>query len=148
MTDPGILNKIKANNEYRFTTGEYVGVGVIFHTGNINYTVMATAIDRLGIAELGRLRKILLYSGLVGVFITLLVGHFFSTGLLRPPSQINKEMNDISLQNISKRVEINNKKDELNELAQTFNNLLDRLEVSINNQSRLFPMPHTGYLLR
>jgi two-component system sensor histidine kinase ArlS len=136
LTDPGILNKIRASNEYRFTAGEYVGVGVIYHSGNINYTVMATAIDRLGIAELSRLRKILLYSGLVGVFITLLVGYFFSTGLLRPLSRINKEMNDISLQNISKRVEVNNKKDELNELAQTFNNLLDRLEVSINNQSR------------
>jgi len=134
--DPAILSKAKENGEYRFTINDYLGVCAIYQSHQKKYTVLASAVDRIGINELNQLKKILFTSGLVGVFITLLAGYFFSINLLKPLSRINREMNDISLQNISKRVEVNNKKDELNELAFTFNNLLDRLEISINNQSR------------
>jgi two-component system, OmpR family, sensor histidine kinase ArlS len=134
--DPVLLNKIRQNKEYRFTDSDYEGVGVIYNDGKNNYVVLATAIDRTGISELSQLKRILFFSGIVGIFITMLAGYFFSINLLRPLSRINREMNDISLQNISKRIEVNNRKDELNELASTFNNLLDRLEVSINNQKR------------
>ena len=134
--DSLILNKARLNGEYRFTIGEYQGVSAIYKTRNKTYTVLATAIDKFGNSELSQLKRILIISGLVGIFITLLVGYFFSINLLKPLTRINREMNAISLQNISKRVEVNNKKDELNELAVTFNNLLDRLEISINNQTR------------
>ena len=43
-------------------------------------------------------------------------------------------MNEISFQNISQRIATSNRKDELNQLAQTFNSLLERLETSFNNQ--------------
>jgi two-component system, OmpR family, sensor histidine kinase ArlS len=135
-TDPSLFDKIRNNKEYRFTENENEGVGVVYSDKQNNYIILATAIDKTGIAELKQLKKILLLSGLVGIVITLLVGYFFSINLLRPLIRINREMNDISVQNISKRIEVNIKKDELNELAVTFNSLLERLEVSINNQKR------------
>lgn len=135
-TDPSLFDKIRKNKEYRFTEDKNEGVGIVYSDQQNSYIILATAIDKIGIAELNQLKKILLLSGLVGILITLLVGYFFSINLLRPLIRINKEMNDISVQNISKRIEVNSKKDELNELAITFNSLLDRLEVSINNQKR------------
>jgi len=135
-TDPSLFDKIRKNKEYRFTETGNEGVGVVYNDQQNSYVILATAIDKTGIAELKQLKKILFLSGLVGILITLLVGYFFSINLLQPLIRINREMNDISLQNISKRIEVNNKKDELNELAITFNNLLDRLEISINNQTR------------
>jgi signal transduction histidine kinase len=95
---------------------------------------VATAIDRAGLSTLSDLKKILLLSGLAGILITMLIGYFFSINLLRPLTRINTEMNEISFQNISRRIATSNKKDELNELAKTFNSLLERLETSFNNQ--------------
>jgi len=129
-----MLEKIRKDKEYRFSVGEYEGIGTIYNEQINNYVVVATAIDRTGKNALEQLKRILLFSGLAGVAITMLIGYFFSINLLRPLANINNEMNEISFQNISRRITTSNKKDELNELATTFNNLLERLEGSFNNQ--------------
>lgn len=136
LPDEALLNKIRLDGEYRFAVNEYEGVGVLYTGGLNRYVVLATAIDRIGKNQLRQLQRILLTSGLVGIVITLLAGYFFSINLLRPLTRLNREMNEISSRNLSQRVPANNNKDELNELAATFNSLLDRLEVSFNNQKR------------
>lgn len=132
--DTAMLNKIRSKIDYRFSEGEYDGVGAIYHEKISDYVIVATAKDRVGREALSQLKKILLLSGLAGIIITMLIGYFFSINLLRPLSRINTEMNDISFQNISNRIATTNTRDELNELANTFNRLLERLETSFNNQ--------------
>ena len=129
-----VLEKIRNEGEYSFSIGEYDGIGTIYKEGNNNYVIVATAIDRVGRNSLSQLKKILLSSGLAGIIITMLVGYFFSIRLVRPLVRINTEMNEISFQNISRRIATSNNKDELNELAKNFNSLLERLEASFNNQ--------------
>jgi signal transduction histidine kinase len=129
-----ILNEIRKDKEYRFSIGSHEGVGTVYQDGTNSYTVVATAIDRTGINSLQQLKKILLLSGLIGIAITMLIGYYFSINLLRPLTQIIHEMNEISFQNISQRIATSNRKDELNQLVQTFNSLLERLETSFNNQ--------------
>ena len=129
-----MIDRIRKEKEYRFSVGKYEGVGIIYHEGTNNYVVIATAFDQTGRNALQQLERILLLSGVAGVLITMLVGYFFSIKLLRPLAQINTEMNEISFQNISHRIAVTNKKDELNQLAITFNSLLERLETSFNNQ--------------
>lgn len=136
MPDAAMLDRIRLKGEYRFNKNEYEGIGVMY-TGQVNrYTVLATAIDRIGKNQLRQLRRILLISGLVGIAITLLTGYFFSINLLRPLTRMNREMNEISSHSLSRRIPADNNKDELDELAATFNSLLDRLEISFNNQKR------------
>ena len=130
---PNLLEKIRKDEEYRFSNGAYEGVGVIYDD-KVNYVVVATAIDRTGRNALEQLKRILLLSGLAGIIITMLIGYYFSINLLRPLGQIIREMNEISLQNISQRIVTSKRKDELNQLVQTFNSLLERLENSFNNQ--------------
>ena len=134
--DSLLLDKIRTNGEYRFTANDFDGVGVMYRDKFNHYIVLATAIDKSGKKELQQLRRILLFTGLIGMIITLLAGYFFSINLLRPLSGMNREMKEISHQNLSRRIQMNSKNDELGELAATFNNLLDRLEVSFNNQKR------------
>lgn len=131
---PDILNEIRQDKEYRFSVGKYEGVGTIYYEGTDTYVVVATAIDRTGINALEQLKRILLLSGLAGIVITMLIGYYFSINLLRPLAQIITEMNEISFQNISQRIATSKRKDELNQLVQTFNSLLERLEASFNNQ--------------
>ena len=129
-----MLDKIRKDKEYHFSVGDFEGVGTIYNEGPDNYVVVATAIDRTGRNALDQLKRILLLSGLVGIIITMLIGYYFSINLLRPLSRIITEMNEISFQNISQRIATSNRKDELNQLAKTFNSLLERLETSFNNQ--------------
>ncbi|TAL46700.1 MAG: HAMP domain-containing histidine kinase [Chitinophagaceae bacterium] len=134
--DTSLLNKIRLHGQFRFSAGEYESIGVVYKGQLNHYVVLATAIDRIGRNQLSQLKRILLLSGLVGILITMLAGYFFSINILRPLTRINRDMNEISFQNISRRIITDNKKDEMSELVNTFNNLLDRLEASFNNQKR------------
>ena len=132
--DTSLLNKVRKKKELHFSEKNYDGVGAIYNEKETDYVIVATALDRVGLTALSQLRRILLLSGLGGIIITMLIGYAFSINLLRPLNRIIKEMNEISFQNISKRIATSNQKDELNELAKTFNSLLERLETSFNNQ--------------
>jgi len=73
---------------------------------------------------------------LVGMVISLLAGHFFSSQLLKPVAAIIRAVNDISSHNLSHRIKAGASQDELNQLANTFNDLLDRLQEYFNAQRR------------
>lgn len=132
--DTSLLGTIRKKKEFHFFERNYDGVGALYNDKGVDYVIVATAFDRVGWAALSQLRKILLLSGLGGIVITMFIGYVFSINLLKPLTRVNTEMNEITLQNISRRVSSNNRKDELNELAKTFNSLLERLEASFNNQ--------------
>ena len=131
-----LLDKIRTKKEYRFSVDDYEGAGVLYSGKYNQFVILASAIDKTGKTQLSQLKKILIISGLAGILITLLTGYFFSINLLRPLNRMNKEMNEISSSNLSQRIPISSNKNELNELATTFNNLLERLENSFNNQKR------------
>jgi len=66
--------------------------------------------------------------------ILFIIGYFMARSVLKPVSKIVKQVEDITDSNLSKRVEIDNQKDEIGELAATFNDMLDRLEKSFEAQ--------------
>ncbi len=98
--------------------------------------VAVAAYDEDGWKQLHELKQIFLLSLLVGATIALVAGHIFSKQLLRPVAQIIKEVNDISTHNLSLRIKSGNTQDELNQLANTFNELLDRIQESFTSQRR------------
>lgn len=99
---------------------------VIFYMGN----------DSDGKGRIADLKRILLSSLLAGVIITILVGYIFSTQLVRPINRIIREVNEVSFNNLSDRIYGGQGQDELSRLANTFNNLLNRLQESITIQKR------------
>ena len=62
------------------------------------------------------------------------IGYFMARSVLKPVSEIVKQVEAITASNISKRVEVEDHKDEIGELARTFNKTLDRLEESFEAQ--------------
>jgi two-component system, OmpR family, sensor histidine kinase ArlS len=70
------------------------------------------------------------------MIISLVAGHFFSSQLLKPVATIIREVNDISSHNLSNRIKAGASQDELSQLANTFNDLLDRLQEYFNAQRR------------
>jgi signal transduction histidine kinase len=70
----------------------------------------------------------------VSFTILFIIGYFMARSLLNPISKIIRQVKAITASNLSKRVEIDNPKDELGELAITLNDTLDRLEKSFESQ--------------
>src|SRR5690606_13750473 len=68
--------------------------------------------------------------------LSLIVGYLFSHQLLKPVLRMISEANEISSQNLSKRIPPGENNDELSKLANTFNDLLDRLQESFITQNR------------
>jgi len=70
----------------------------------------------------------------VSFAILFIIGYFMARNALNPVSKIVKQVEEITASNLSNRVEIDNPKDEIGELAATFNDTLDRLEQSFESQ--------------
>jgi signal transduction histidine kinase len=98
--------------------------------------IVYTAFDEDGWRRLAQLQKMLWMSLLVGVFITFWVGFIFSAQLVRPISRLIGEVNEISSHNLSHRIYEGDGQDELSRLANTFNDLLNRLQESFIIQRR------------
>jgi len=65
-----------------------------------------------------------------------MAGIFFSRKALRPVSKMVRRVEDITATNLDLRVDEGNRKDEIAELAVTFNQMLDRLENSFDAQKQ------------
>ena len=98
--------------------------------------VVVAGYDADGWQRLKDLRDILLTCLFIGIAIALLVGYAFSVQLVKPIKQIIYEVKHITSQNLSHHIQAGSTQDELNQLANTFNELLDRLQESFVIQRR------------
>jgi len=76
---------------------------------------------------------------LVGVAVLaagLLGGHFFARRVIRPIEEISATAADISLSNLSRRIDVTGTETELTGLARTLNQMFDRIESAFSQQVR------------
>jgi two-component system, OmpR family, sensor histidine kinase ArlS len=100
-----------------------------------NVIIITGAYDVEGLNNLKELQYILTGCFLGGILIAVAGGFFFSKGLLWPIRKIADEVNDISAQNLTRRIKSYEGKDEWSYLTDTLNQLFDRLEESFKTQS-------------
>lgn len=81
-----------------------------------------------------KLKNALLVLFIIGLTLLFATGYILARTALRPIREIVKEADIITASQISRRLPVKNRKDELGELSTTFNALLNRLEVSFNSQ--------------
>ena len=91
-----------------------------------------TAENRL----LALIQKLLLAEILAGIFIALLLGYFVSRRLLEPVREITDTAKSIQVSDLSKRIPVSPARDELSELAETFNTMLDRIQKGFRQQQQ------------
>ena len=124
---PKILDNIRLNEEIHFQQGDYEICGILYTSKNNRFEVVASAIDTFGLNKLVNLRNILLIGFGICIIIISITGSIYSKRALRPISKVIREVNDISASSMNLRVDEGNKKDEIAKLAETFNNMLNRL---------------------
>jgi signal transduction histidine kinase len=141
-----LLDQVRLEKEVYFRRGQREVAGV-FYTDQFNrYVVLASGIDKYGFSKQTNLALILSLGWLVMVLGVAYAGHVFSHNALKPMARVVKQVNRITASSLSLRVEEGPSKDEIAELAHTFNQMLDRLEEAFRIQ-RSF-ISHASHELR
>ena len=73
---------------------------------------------------------------IAGTLVALLAGYFLSNRILQPIRNLTQTARKIEVERMDKRIEVPPAKDEMAELALTFNHMLDRLERGFQQQQR------------
>lgn len=133
--------------------GEYFYVGLLYHDNEGDFIVLLSARDLYGMGKLENLRNILIIVFLVSIIFISVLGQYYAKQALSPIAEITKKVNSIRAENLDLRLDTVEGKDELVELTSTFNNMLDRLQISfdlqrnfINNASHELRNPLTAIL--
>ena len=129
-----LRNKILLNGEARFTEGEYEALGFIFKDQNQKYIVVAAGIDVFGYMKLNHLKWLLIIVFGCSIFLTSVFGRIYAGRAMKPISNVIYKVNEISISKLDLRIDEGNRKDEIAQLAQTFNRMLARLESSFKVQ--------------
>ncbi len=136
LVEQSLLDEVRLDGEHYFSVGAREAIALYYPDSRRSFLITVAAYNEDGLERLSDLKKILVVSLFFGVLVTLITGFVFSSQLVKPISDITKEVNAISSHNLSKRLATGISQDELNQLAKTFNNLLDRLQDSFSTQRR------------
>jgi signal transduction histidine kinase len=133
---PEMLQEISNKKKIRFIQDQWQVIGLDFEFDQEHYIITAAAYDFYGFNKLENLRDTMLVSFFLGLAIIFLIGKYFSRKSLAPIAGIIREAQNISASNLDLRIQEYNSKDELGQLAQTFNQMLERLEKSFDAQKQ------------
>lgn len=125
-----LKNLSPENNLIEEKEGEFDVVGVYVKFNNQAYYGINKAYDMFGYSKLNFLRYVLLFSFL-GISISiLLITFYISKQISTPLNRMANEIEHIEIKAIENEITIPDTKDEINFLAQKFNELMKRLNES------------------
>jgi signal transduction histidine kinase len=128
-----LLDKIK-EKDYYFMIGENEALGFIFPGKSAPDKVVVAAYDELGFNGLKSLKIILLVGGILAVSCSYALGWSFSGSILQPINRIMNDVDKITATELNLRLDEGKRQDELERLAITFNQMLDRIEKAFEAQ--------------
>lgn len=108
----------------------------ILHRQNGNKIIVVVSAENDYIKnQLTNLRTILLIGFILSTVLIFALGLFFSKQIFLPIRKMTQKVKNINTENLHLRLNIGRNKDEISDLALTFNNMLDRLETSFESQN-------------
>ncbi|GGI24138.1 sensor histidine kinase [Pedobacter mendelii] len=128
-------NRINSGSIARYRVDNHFYAGKFFKNSQKGYIVIVSANDPFGFRELKDLQKILIIGFFLSVILSFIVGWKFSDYMLMPLRNIIKSVKKIKAENLHLRLDVKNGSDEMSQLAQTFNNMLNRLETAFETQN-------------
>jgi two-component system, OmpR family, sensor histidine kinase ArlS len=131
-----LFREVRDKGEKDFVMDNRDAVAVHRVTPRRNFIMVVVGHDDDGLERLATLKRILLTGLLTSIFLTALVSLLFARQLLRPIALIIREVNEISSFDLSHRIRAGSGQDEMSQLANTFNELLARLQESFAIQRR------------
>ena len=140
------IPQLATNSLVEFRSGHLESIAMPYRDRGDLFYIFASGYDRLGTTKLNTLQQILILANLLGFTLIVLAGWYFSGRVLQPIAQIVDEVEQITAKHLHKRVNEGNLRDEIAQLAMTFNQMLFRLEDAFVSQ-RSF-VSHASHELR
>lgn len=140
---------LQQNDVFNAERGPYTTVGRKHTINDVEYLVFVSDKDLPGQHELDILINTMLVGWFVSLVISYLAGLYFSGNALLPVKRVVKEVNQITKDNLSYRLNLNkdaSQVDEIDELILTFNALLTRIESAFVTQKRF--VQHASHELK
>lgn len=134
---PQMIDEIVKKQHIEFYQGKMQVVGILYRHKTGNYVLTAAANDQLGYAKLMNLKYTLIISFLFTIILIYVSGLFLANKALKPVSDLIDEVEEITATNLDLRIREGNGRDEIAELAITFNAMLNRLEKSFDAQKEV-----------
>ena len=131
---PEMINEIFQKGEIKFYQQDWQVIGLRYEYNNKNYIITATALDQYGYNKLNSLLKNSIIVFIISIIFIYIAGLYFSKKSFDPVMDMIEKAKVISATNLDLRLKSNGSKDELDELANTFNEMLNRLENSFDAQ--------------
>jgi signal transduction histidine kinase len=132
----GMIDSIRILKEIHFYVEDLQAIGFVYVFQGKTYVITAAAKDDYGLSKLKTLRIALGLGFAMAILLTLLAGIFFSRKALGPVSEMVEKVGEITASHLDLRIGAGKGKDEIAELALTFNRMLDRLENSFEAQKQ------------
>lgn len=129
-----LLDEVRLENELRYEEDGYEVVAFMFTDTYDRFVVIAGAHDIYGLRKLSNLRYILLFVFAASIILVSISGWIYAGRALSPISKVVERVNRISITSLNLRLEEGGSKDEISQLAHTFNKMLDRLEKAFTMQ--------------
>ena len=120
--------------------------GLLYHDETGDFIVIKSATNAYGQDLIHKLRDIMIITLLCSVALIFITGYYFSKRTFRPFRTINAKVKQINQNNLHLRLEEVAGSDEISELTQTFNKMIDRIEVAFESQNNF--ISHASHELR
>jgi len=130
----GMIDTILHQGEIMFFQNGWQVVGLTYNFNNETYILTSAAFDGYGYAKLFNLRKTIIIVLCFSILTIWFIAYYLSKKALEPVKDMVERASRISANNLDVRLNTGTKKDELFELASTFNNMLSRLDNSFQAQ--------------
>lgn len=114
----------------------YVALFFVDSLHKENLLVISAGVDEYGHDEQQILDHTLISGGSLAIILVVLLSFYFANRLLAPIKAINKELTQVDISNLNKRVKNNysNDDDEIGILISNFNAMMKRLDISVKSQ--------------
>lgn len=144
------FEELLRTNEARFFRRDTSYVGRRIFKGNRKVVVISSAVNLYGLAEMENLKNLLVIGFLISLGFIFSFGKLFSDEIFKPIRRIIRNVKGINAHNLHQRLVIDHSEDDIEDLSRTFNDMLDRLEVTfeiqnnfVSNASHEFKTPLT-----
>jgi signal transduction histidine kinase len=134
LSDKGLLDNAKGGNISYFSKLNKDGVFYKHVFQNRHYLVYAMAYDKSRFENMAELRKVLFWSILFSIWLSVFLSYIFARRAIKPISRIVNSVKEINSLKLNSRLDEGDRKDEIAKLAMTFNDMLSDLEVAFKNQ--------------
>lgn len=133
-----VLNKLRFSIKFKITITYLLIFLLIFSCMSTAIVISFNYYIENGIKQnyMEVLSIILGLSNLFGILFTLIIGSKINKKLLSPVETMTNTVKEISIKDLDKRLDVRGSKNELKDLAKTFNDMLDRIQTSVEQQNR------------